>query len=324
MTDGTARRAVLLGLGVLVLQLALILSCIGALHAPQPHRIPVIVVAAQDVSRQVADQLNAIPGQPLLASASDDVRVALASLRAGEAAGVYVVSAADTHDFAVVASAAGPSVASVVEDLFDTAAKVHDRTVSVHDAVPLDPGDAGGLAGFYLVIGWVVGGWLFAVLVGVTPRAAWRLGAALGYALASGIGGAAIADTVLGAIDGHFWPVAGIGVLVTLSATAVTLALQTPFRLVGIGLAAVIFVILGVPSAGGASPPTVLPPFWRVIGGVLPNGAGTEALRRIVYFDANGLTQPIGVLAVWITAGVVATLAGAAVVRNSKAVAAQG
>jgi hypothetical protein len=317
VTDTAARRALLLGLGVLVLQLAFILSCIGALHAPRPHRIPVIVVAPQDVSRQVADQLNAIPGQPLQASASDDVRVALASLRAGQAAGVYVVSAADIHDFAAVASAAGPSVASAVEDLFDTAAKVHGRTVSVHDAVPLDAGDAGGITGFYLVIGWVVGGCLFAVVVGA---AVWRLAAALGYALASGIGGAVIADILLGAIDGHFWQVAGIGVLVTLSAATATLALQTRFRLVGIGLAAVIFVILGVPSAGGASPPPLLPPFWRAIGGVLPNGAGTDAIRRIVYFDANGLTHPIVVLAVWIVAGVVLTV----VLRNSKAVATQG
>jgi hypothetical protein len=213
-------------------------------------------------------------------------------------------------------------VASAVEDLFDAAAKLHDRTVSVHDALPLNAGDAGGLAGFYLVIGWVVGGCLFVVTFGAVACAGWRLAAALGYALASGIGGAVIADTVLGAVDGHFWPVAGIGVLVTLSTATVTLALQL-FRLVGVGLAAVIFVILGIPSAGGAVPPPLLPPFWRAIGGVLPNGAGTEALRRIVYFDAHGVWQTVVVLAVWIAAGVVGTLAGAAVVRNAKTLATQ-
>jgi hypothetical protein len=313
VTDVTARRALLLGLGVLVLQFAFILSYLGALHSPAPHRIPVIVVAPQEVGRQVAEQLNAIPGQPMLASASDDVRVALASLRAGEAAGIYVVSAADTHDFAVVASGAGPSVATAVEDLFDAAAKLHDRTVSVHDAVPLNPGDADGLAGFYLVIGWVVGGCLFAVVLGATlPCAGWRLGATPLYALTSGLGGAAIADGVLGAIDGHFWSVTGIGVLVTLSATAVTIALQTLFGIIGIGLAAVILVILGIPSAGGAYPAALLPPFWRAVSGGLPNGAGTESLRRIVYFGTHGVTHPIVVLSVWIIGGVALALAGSA------------
>ena len=324
--DAIAPRTLALGVGVLLLQFAFILSYIGAFHSPSPHRIPVIVVAQDGVAEQVVEQLNAIPGQPLEASASDDTRVALQALRAGETSGVYVVSAADTHDFGIVASGGGTSVATAVEDLFDAAAKQHDRTVSIQDAVPLDPGDARGLSGFYLVIGWAVGGYLFAAMLGVAkgsrpatlPRAVWRLGATVPYALASGLGGAVIAEPVLGALSGHFWSVAGIGVLVTLSAATVTIALQTLFGVIGIGLTVVIFVILGNPSAGGAYQAPLLPPFWRAISGFLPNGAGTEAVRRIVYFEAHGVMQNVVVLLVWIAAAVGVTLAGSAVLHKPR------
>jgi hypothetical protein len=324
--DAIAPRTLLLGIGVLLLQFAFILSYIGAFHSPEPHQIPVIVVAQGEVAGQVVEQLNAIPGQPLKASASDDVRVALDSLRKGDTSGVYVVSGADSHDFAVVASGGGTSVATAVEDLFDAAAKQHDRTVSIQDAVPLDPGDARGLSGFYLVIGWAVGGYLFAAMLGVAkgsrpatlPRAAWRLGATVPFALASGLGGAAIAEPVLGALNGHFWSVAGIGVLVTLSAATVTIALQTLFGVIGIGLTVVLFVILGNPSAGGAYQAPLLPPFWRAISSSLPNGAGTEAVRRIVYFGGNGVMHPIVVLVAWIAVGVVVTLAGSGVVHRRR------
>ena len=99
-----APRALLIGVGVLLLQFAFILSYLGAFHAPSPHQIPVIVVAPDQLAGSVVEHLNAIPGQPLKATASDDVRVALAALRGGDTSGIYVVSAADSHDFAVVAS----------------------------------------------------------------------------------------------------------------------------------------------------------------------------------------------------------------------------
>ena len=70
------------------------------------------------------------------------------------------------------------------------------------------------------------------------------------YALLSGVGGALIAEKALGALGGNFWAVAGIGTLVTLSGATVTIALQTLFGVIGIGLTLLIFVILGNPSAG--------------------------------------------------------------------------
>jgi hypothetical protein len=324
--DAVAPRTLALGVGVLLLQFAFILSYIGAFHSPSPHRIPVTVVAPAQLAGQVVDQLNAVSGQPVVASVSEHEIEARQALRAGETSAVYVVSSTGTRDTLLVASGGGTAVATAVEQLFTMAAQQHGRTVTVQDLVPLDPGDARGLSGFYLVIGWAVGGYLFAAMLGVAkgsrpatlPRAVWRLGATVPYALASGLGGAVIAEPVLHALNGHFWSVAGIGVLVTLSAATVTIALQTLFGVIGIGLTVVIFVILGNPSAGGAYQPPLLPPFWRAISGYLPNGAGTDAIRRIVYFDAHGITRAIVVLIIWVIGGAGLTLAASAIMKRAR------
>jgi hypothetical protein len=324
--DAIAPRTLLLGVGVLLLQFAFILSYIGAFHSPSPHQIPVTVVAPEQVAGQVVDQLNGVAGQPVTASASTHEIEARQALRTGETSAVYVVNTTGTRDSLLVASGGGTAVATAVEQLFTIAAQQHGRTVTVQDLVPLDPGDARGLSGFYLVIGWAVGGYLFAAMLGVAkgsrpatfPRAVWRLGATVPYALASGLGGVVIAESMLHALGGHFWPIAGIGVLVTLSAATVTIALETLFGVIGIGLTVVIFVILGNPSAGGAYQASLLPPFWRVIGGYLPNGAGTDAIRRIVYFAGHGVTHPIVVLLAWAIGGAVLTLAASAIMKRAR------
>lgn len=315
--DAIAPRSLALGIGVLLLQFGFILSYIGAFHAPAPHRIPVIVLAPEQVATQVVDRLNGVAGEPVNASTSTDEGAARRELLNDETSAVYVVNPSGPVDTLLIASGGGGSVATAVQQLFTQAAAQQQRTITVDDLVPLQPGDARGLSGFYLVIGWAVGGYLFGSMLGVAkgsrpanfPRALWRLGATVPYALASGLGGALIAEPVLHAMAGHFWSVAGIGVLVTLSAAAVTIAFQILFGVIGIGLTVVIFVILGNPSAGGAYQPGLLPPFWRVISSALPNGAGTDAIRRIVYFDGHGVTQPVAVLALWVFGGVALTIA---------------
>lgn len=324
--DILSARTLVPAIGVLILQFGFILSYLGAFHAPTAHHIPVTVVAPQHVATQVVDKLNSIEGQPVKATGSTDAAAARLSLQNGETSAVYLVDPTGTNDRLLVASGGGTSVTTAVETLFSTAAQQQQRQLTVDDVVPLNPGDGRGLSGFYLVIGWAVGGYLFASILGIAkgprpanlPRAFWRVGATVPYAALSGVGGALIAETALGALDGNFWQVAGIGMLVTLSGATVTIALQTLFGVIGIGLTLLIFVILGNPSAGGAYQPALLPPFWRALSGALPNGAATDALRRIVYFGGHGAGQGVAVLAAWIIGGTMVALAAAAVIHRDR------
>jgi hypothetical protein len=70
-------------------------------------------------------------------------------------------------------------------------------------------------------------------------------------------------------------------------------------------------VVLGNPSAGGAYPAPLLPPFWAGIGPWLPPGAATDAVRGIVYFDGAGAGGAALVLAGYAVVGLAATVLGA-------------
>jgi hypothetical protein len=315
--DAMSLRTLLLGVGVLLLQFGFIASYIGAFHHPVPHRILVTVVAAPaPAAQQIADRLNALAGQSITATTAVSEAAARSALYADETAAVYLVDPASNQDRLLVASAAGSSVSSAAADIFNQLAQQQHRLLAVDDVVPVQSGDARGLSGFYLVIGWVVGGYLFAALLGVAKgerpanfrRAIWRLAATVPYAIVSGIGGALIVGPVLGALEGNFWAITGIGALVTLSSATVTIAFETLLGVLGIGLTVIVFVILGNPSAGGAYQSPLLPSCWAVIGPALPNGAGTDALRRITYFGGHGIHVALIVLAIWIIGGTALTL----------------
>lgn len=63
--DAVSRRAAVMVLGVLAIQLGFIASYLAAFHHPTPHRIPLGVVAPAGAAGQVAARLNALPGDPL-------------------------------------------------------------------------------------------------------------------------------------------------------------------------------------------------------------------------------------------------------------------
>lgn len=323
LRDAVAPRTVALVVAVLLLQLGFVLSYVGAFHDPTPRDIAVTVVGpTQQVADQTAAALNGIDGGPLEVAASTDADAARAALVDDATSAVLVIDPTSTQDQLLVTTAGGAATATAVQTVLTQAEATQGRTLAVQDVVPAAGGDSRGLSGFYLVTGWVVGGYLLAALLGVARgarpatlrRAVIRLVAVLPYAVLSGIGGALVVGPLLGALPddaGAFWGFAGTGALVVVAAAAVTMALQVLAGTVGIGLAVLLFVVLGNPSAGGAYPPELLPPFWAWLSGVLPNGAGVDAVRRIAYFDGADVGQRLVVVAAWAVAGAVVALVAA-------------
>lgn len=329
LAGGLSLRVVALIAGVLLLQLAFIASYVGAFHAPAAHRIDVGVVAPAAQASAVRDQLNAAAGEPVAARVIDSAETATRQIIAGDLVAALVVAPDSTQDTLLVATARGAALEQAVEQIAAAAATQQGRTFRTQDLVALQDGDARGMSGFYLVIGWLVGGYLVAALLGVAsgprpasvPAALVRLGAMAPYALLSGLGGALVVDQGLGALTGHFWAIAGVGTLVVLASSAVTMAFQALAGTLGVGLTVLVFVVLGNPSAGGAYQYELLPTLWRTIGSWMPNGAGTTALRHLVYFDGAHLGGPLAVIVVWILAGAALTLAATAYATRSGRVA---
>ncbi|MEU2347106.1 DUF3533 domain-containing protein [Modestobacter sp. NPDC049651] len=322
LLPGVTLRAAVLVIGVLLLQLGFVLSYVGAFHSPSPRQVPVAVVAPAGApagtAEQVADRLDGLGGDPLDARVAAGEDAARALLADREVDGVYLLGTG-TEDRLLVAGAEGGAVSSALTEVVTRVDAAQGRTVTTEDALPAAASDARGLSAFYLAVGWVVGGYLVASIIGVSAgsrpvtrlRGLVRLGALAVYSLVSGIGGAVIVGPVLDVFDGHFWALAGFGALLVFAVGAFTTALQVWTGLVGIGLAILLFVVLGNPSAGGAYPAPLLPPFWAAIGPWLPPGAGTDAVRGIVYFGGAGVGAASLVLVGYAVVGVVATLLGA-------------
>jgi hypothetical protein len=325
--DAVTVRAAILVIGVLALQLGFITSYIGAFHQPKPHMIPLAITSPDT---QIADEalyrLARLPGDPLEPRTVGDEAAARRQILERKVDGALVIDPRGTTDRLLVAGGAGGALSEALAAVVGKVEQSQQRRVEVVDIVPGAAGDARGLSSFYLVVGWCVGGYLCAAILAISAgarpangaRAVIRLGALLLYSITAGLLGAVSAGPVLDALPGSVWALWGLGTLLVFAVGALTLALQGLAGIVGIGLAILLVVVLGNPSAGGAYPYPLLPPFWRAIGPALPPGAGTYAARSIAYFSGNGAGGPMLVLAAWAVVGSAVTPA-CAVVRGRRA-----
>ncbi|WP_326735355.1 DUF3533 domain-containing protein [Streptomyces sp. NBC_01022] len=309
-------RAALLVIGVLALQLLFIASYIGALHKPKPTDVPFGVVAPQQVSAQLVTELKNLPGGPLDPRTVTDAATARKQILNRDIDGAVIVDPRGTTDVVLVASGGGTVLANSLTEIITKVDLTQRRTVRSVDVAPASSEDFDGLSSFYLVVGWCVGGYLCASILAISAgsrpanrqRAVIRTGVMALYSIAGGIGGAIIIGPILGALPGSFWGLSGLGALTVFAVGMITLALEALTGIVGIGLAVLIVVVAGNPSAGGAFPLPMLPDFWRAIGPALPPGAGTWVARSIAYFKGNAVTGPLLVLSAWAVVGTVITL----------------
>src|SRR5699024_4721412 len=149
------------------------------------------------------------------------------------------------------------------------------------DTAPLAPGDPQGLVPYYLVIGWLVGAYLAAAILGIyrgmTPRGvrrgAIRLGALALYAAASGAIGVLIAETGYGYVTVHPWVACGVGALLVFAVGAFTTALESLAGIVGTGGAVLLSAVREYRSAGGPCSVAMEPWRWSVLGPHMSTGA---------------------------------------------------
>ncbi|GAA2003995.1 DUF3533 domain-containing protein [Catenulispora subtropica] len=303
----------------LLLQLAFVVSYTGALHGPQkPHRMPVGVVAPAPVVQQLQKSVDQ-SGPLFTLKPEAGVAAAENAIQHRDVLGAYVPAPAGTTDELLVTTAIGPAAPQAMQAAFTQVAQAQQHTLQTRVVVPPHRGDPSGLVPFYLVIAWVVGGYLASTLVGLmggmqsrTRRLALeRTGLLAGYSVLCGIGGTLIVHTIMGFLGGSWWLQALVGTLVVFGVAMFANGLQTFLGLIGTGIGIVLFVILGNPSAGGPWPRNMIPAFWRVIGPWLPNFQGTNAVRGVAYFHSQGLGTAIWVLAAYAAIGVVLSVAGA-------------
>jgi hypothetical protein len=188
-----------------------------------------------------------------------------------------------------------------------------DPRVEVIDVVPADPDDPRGSAFNASVLPLLIGGILTGVLVATLIRPP-GVRQAVALVLASALAGLAavlIAQAWLGILGGGWLANAAVLGLLVLSIAAMVAGLMALLGPPGIGVAAVLMVLLGNPWSGLGTAPELLPRPVGDIGQLLPPAAGGQALRDTAFFDGAALGGRLAVLLVWIAIGMALIAIGA-------------
>lgn len=210
----------------------------------------------------------------------------------------------------LTASAAGPVVAQLLTEAAGAAAP-GGAAVPVTDVVAApkaDPrGSALGASILPLALAGVAAGAVVTLLGLRGVRAAVTL---VGAAVLVGVAATALTDSWLGVITGDWWTEAGAIGLTVLAIGAPVAGLAALIGTPGIGVGALLMVLLGNSFSGVTSAPEMLPEPVGAIGQWLPPGAGGSLLRSVAFFDGSAAGGAALVLAGWALLGLVAVATG--------------
>jgi hypothetical protein len=309
-----ARPAVALG-AVILFQLLFVSVFAGVLHHPVLHQAPVAVAGRSPLAQLVSGH----GGGTVRLVAAPTAGAARAALSGGQVNAAVI--AGPRGETLLIQTAASPGTASVLTKEFTTAAAALKTPLRVADLAPLPASDATGISLFFLVIAWMLGGYVGAttaalILGGARPpglrQAAIRLGVLAGYAVISGLLGVLLIGPAMGVVPGYSLSLAGTGMLLVFGAAAATAGLQAALGLPGTLIAIIGMVVFGDPTAGTSIATPLLASPWNVIGQGLPPSAALSAARGVVYLGGVNLTGPLAVLATYAAAGTLLTLAATA------------
>jgi hypothetical protein len=218
----------------------------------------------------------------------------------------------------LVAGALGVAPTEAVTEALRGAAAGTGASVAVDDLRPLPAADRRGLSSLFVVLGMVIPSLAFGVLLTLGARAAparLRWPAILAFAVAAGLLAALNADVIVGALEGHFVGIAVVAGLLAAAVAGATHGLGRVAGPAGLAVAAVLLLLLGVSSAGGAVTARFEPGFYGALSPLLPPGAALTAIRDVQYFDWAGTLAPLLTLGAWAAGGLAVGLFGERVRR---------
>jgi hypothetical protein len=323
------RYALALSILGVVVQIVLSAYYLGVGHAPKPRNLPVGFIGTRAQQQQVASQLAS--GDAFAVTVYASPQRLTAAIRRKKAYGGLDVSDPQPHLY--IASAAGPTAASLMRTAFTAAvqrltreqvdqltrqgqpvpaATVKELTAppQITDVVPLPPNDRNGASIGFLVQALALGGTVASTglgrLISMTRRS-YRRG--IGHVMTLIVYAAASAAAVL-------WVMTWFGVganadygalyfeffLVSLAITASTAGAVALVGSAGAALGLVYFTF-GVVVSGASIPPEFLPSVWRWFGQALPTGSGASAVRDSLYFTDAPIGGPILILSTYVVIG---------------------
>jgi hypothetical protein len=313
-------------------------------HAPQPHDLPVGFVAAPDEAARI--QAGIDQGGQFAARQYPSADEMTAAITTKKIFGGLDASATPAHLY--VASAAGTAASNALRAAFtslvqqQTAQKVQQLTAAgqpvapatvqqlttppaITDVVALPPDDRTGASIGLLVQALAIGATVASIGLGrigarTTPsllRGAGHTATLLVYAAASAaavLGAAHAFGVVPAGTDNHLF---GTFLLVSVAITGSVAGVVALIGAAGSFLGTFYF-LFGVPISGATVIPEFLPPLARVLGQVLPTGAGATLVRDSLYFPDASVTRPVLILSLYAGIGILLVLVTNALANRSR------
>jgi len=252
---------------------------IAAFHAPSPHDVPVGMVG--DAASLESGIEKAVGGRILFVPYRTAAEAGHAVLH-GAVAVAYDPADATLY----VATAHQLQASTLLQRMLLPVLGAGGHAPSVKDLAVLPAHDAFGMTSMYLMLAWCIGGYMTAMFIGLMGgplRHRTRLAVIVGLGAAISLVTNLLAGPVIGAIDGHFWPLALMawGWIVAIGLTVNGLSYFFG-RFIALP-SMVIFVFLSVPSSGAAYPPWMMPEPFAWLNNVVVGSGITEMIKQAIY-----------------------------------------
>ncbi|PKZ65857.1 hypothetical protein CYJ73_09935 [Gordonia terrae] len=293
--------AMIVGIPALVVAIAAMFVSLAV--DPEPHQAPLGLVAPPPAATAIESALAERAGaDAFVVERFTDADDARAAIERRDLVGAIAVGPDGVT--VLTAEAGSPVLAQVVAGVGNGIATAQGLPVTVDSVVPTPETDARG-TGFaagllpLLIAGMALGG---AAAVGLRGRVAMQVTLAVLGPLVAGFGFAATWSW-LGVIDGGIGTVGLAAALMIGAITWFTVGAGSLLGTAGVGVSALVMVLISNPLSGLASSPYLLPAPWGTIGQWLPPGAGGTLLRSVAYFPAAGIAGTVAVLAGWVAVG---------------------
>ncbi len=237
----------------------------------------------------------------------DDQDAATEAMDRGEIYGALITSDSTT-ELMVVNTISDISPLDIAGN-FEKAAESAGETISVkaYAPTPLAPKDPFALVPATLLVVLLIGGYMSAALLTTSVGSAsarWRGVWLAGFSVVTGLVLNLVTTYWLdGFPEDSFWVVWPILSLIILSVALFAAVMRRILGPAGIVVTLIVILQFGNPSSGGSNGAAYLTPFWDGIGPFLPPRNAFLLLRNTLYFDGNGIAQPLFVLLLYAIIG---------------------
>ncbi|MFG3259608.1 ABC transporter permease [Streptomyces sp. NPDC048172] len=276
-------------------------------HNPVPHHVDVAVAGPSAGQLEQALEQRS-PGAFDIHQVAD-ADAARDAVTNRDATAGYVPDKADPQLY--VAKADGYSLESVLQKTFTKVAQQSGGQLHIHDVASTAPGDGMGTGLFYLVLACTIPSYIMVMML-LRATTFGRRKKVATFVVAGALMSVIAYFTARGMDVVPDDPLAILFIFLMTQAVSLTSYGLVPFfKQFFPGVAMGLFVLLSMPSSGGAIPVQMVPGFFRALHPVMPMGNLIEALRGLFYFDSKDILRPVLVICAWIVAGVALILLGA-------------